>query len=163
MQRRVGGTGASETLTLENRLDIEDRRAVDCLQPVHLQPALVSYVYNLCAMEPNRVGPVRGTRSEHACEWVARISARPHGEGRTLAFMQPGEDPNFVPRPNPVETLHKRGEDLQLRMGRILPALPGSAGPLLDRGANITNWRDFEALRGIHTRRISAPASLTSV
>src|SRR5579871_670549 len=64
--------------------------------------------------------------------------------------MEPRQDPNLLPGLDAVQALEERREDLQLRRRRTLPALPGSAGPLLDRGAHVPDWEDFQAFQGVH-------------
>src|SRR5450432_3277025 len=53
-------------LLFENRLDIDNRSAVDRFQTLHIQPTVPVYAQNLRAMQAYRVGPIRRTGRKYA-------------------------------------------------------------------------------------------------
>lgn len=107
----------------ENRLDIDDRSAVDCLRTVHLKPAVPVYAQNRCAVQPYWVGPVRRTGCKHPHHRFLHITSRLHLENRALRFMEPRGNPDVLSRLDAVGALDKSWIDFQFRIGRALPSL----------------------------------------
>jgi hypothetical protein len=134
----------------ENRLDIDDRSAVDCLQALHLKPAVRIYAQNLCTVQSYRIGPVWRTSGKHTHQSVQHNASRVDLENRAPRFMEPRENPDILSGLDAVEAPGKLRMDFQPCIGRALPTLTRSAGAILQRGMYIADRRNIEALRDIH-------------
>src|SRR5689334_7675911 len=85
--------GRSEiAVPLDDGLDVDDRSTVNCLQTVHVEPALSVHTENLYAVQADGIRPVRRAGCKHAGQTV-HVAARVHLENGALRFMQPGKNP----------------------------------------------------------------------
>jgi hypothetical protein len=131
----------------DNRLDVDDRSTIDCLQILHLKPAIPLHAKNLCTVQAYRVRSVRRTSCKHALHGVPHVISRMYLENGALRFMEPRENPNVISSLDAVEARDRSRIDFQSCIGSALPSLTGSAGALLKGGMYIADRRDIEALR----------------
>src|SRR5947209_11133652 len=98
MQEPLGRRYSIIFARFDNGLDVDDGSAVDCLQILHLKPAVPLDLENLYTVQTYRIRPVRRTSCKHARQRVPHITSRVHLENGALRFMQPRENPNLLTR-----------------------------------------------------------------
>src|SRR5215472_17647165 len=112
-RRTRGGWDLAAALAFENRLDVDDRGSVDGLEGVDLEPVLVVYAQEPCAVEADGVGAVGGAGGEDSGERVAGVGAGVDLEGVAVGLVEPGEDPDLVAGAEAFDGLAEVGEDLE--------------------------------------------------
>ena len=137
---------------LQNRLDIENGRAVDCFQSLHLNAAQSVDTENHCAVESNRVGPIGRTSCEHARKRISQITSRMHLQNRSLRFMEPRQNPNVLARFDARKAVDECRIDLEPSVRRTVPCLTRSAGAFLESGTYVADGKRLEAFRNIHMK-----------
>ena len=79
----------------KDRLYVGDRRPVDRLKTAHLQTQSV-HAEHAYAVQANRVGPARRSRTEDTLLGSALVISRMHGQRAAIGLVQPGEDDDLV-------------------------------------------------------------------
>src|SRR5260370_33265420 len=134
----------------DHRLYIDDWSAVDCLQALHLKPAIVIYTQDLRAVQSDRVRAIRGASCENPHYRARDIAPRAYLENGTPGFMQPRENPNLLSGFDAVQCFNISRIDLQCCIGRTLPSLSRSTVAFLKRGTYISDCRNLKAHSDIH-------------
>jgi hypothetical protein len=145
------------TFLFEDRFDIEDRGAVDCLKTQDLQKAAALYAQKFGPVQSEGVGAVGGASRKDAQDRVAGIATGTHFEGGAARLVQPCQNPKILPWLESVKTIDKIGEEFEPRIRRSLPRLPGSTGALRKLGMYAADRRDIEIS---HKEELVGPVGL---
>src|SRR5262249_14990275 len=86
-------------------LEVDDGRAVDRFQCVDAQTRRAFECGDRDSVDANRVWAVRGARSEDARKWDVGVSGRVGLEDVSVGEVEPGEQDQSVPAPDPTERL----------------------------------------------------------
>src|SRR5262249_6748816 len=126
----------------EDRLDVDDRRPVDCFEVAHSDPRSLNGG-DLHAVQSDRIRTVGRARAEDTLQRPRGVSARVHTQDVATCPVKPGYDEDVVGRTKILEPLHHlRLEDQPSRRG----AFVGLPGRRLDVGQcrlDTTNHLDF--------------------
>jgi hypothetical protein len=93
-------------------------------------------------VQPDRIGPIRGSRREHSGQGKAQVVSRVHLEHVALCFMKPGQDHDPLPGLDATEAVHERRVDFDTRIRRSLPALSWRIGALFEGGVDAADGMD---------------------
>jgi hypothetical protein len=102
--RNVTVDSAPVDVLIQDRLDVDDRRAVERLEMIDVHAQIVDTNHSQ-SMQANGVGPMRRAGAEHAL-WRARdVAARMDNEDIATRTVEPGKDDQLIACPhvsNPV-------------------------------------------------------------
>src|SRR5215468_1575761 len=84
---------------IKDRLDVDDRRAVESLEVPDLEPRGARDLDDPHAVNPDRVGPVRRPGTEHAAHWGAPVVPRMYAQRFAITAVQPRQHQDLLPFP----------------------------------------------------------------
>src|SRR6185312_12489983 len=129
------GIFRSAVLRREDRLEVEDRRAVERLDRPDLE-ARAGDPADRHAMEADGVRAIGRARREHARQPAATIAARMDLQPVASRAIEPGEDDELVTGRDPGQRGREGAANLEPGVGRALAALPGRGGAALEPRAD---------------------------
>ena len=139
---------AARDVGVEHCLDVDDRRAVDRLESVDLQPKRLDG-RDADLVQAERVRAVRRTRAEDARARPARIAARMIREDAAVGSIEPGDDDDLVARLDAGESIRDgRIEVEPCRRGAFV-GLPGRGREVGQCRSDLSDRAQREARRGV--------------
>ena len=128
----------------EDRLDVDDRRAIHGFQVLHGHPATVDSA-DLDLMQPERIGAMRRASAEYARWRSVGVAPGMHAQHIPPCAIEPGDQQDLVAWPDAKKTLDHIFIEHKPRGRRAFVGLSRGRLEIGERRGDLSDGPNFEA------------------